>query len=111
MTTPLTAAGASERRESAEVLCVGSAFCGARGGEWLGANVVHIWLEVCKPTSLNLNKSGHATLGRWYCTARVSKRLTDEMAACLRARYRTNLAWFDLAGLTRFGLNRALRNY
>ena len=32
----------------------------------------------------------------WYSTARVSKRLIDQSAACLRARYCTNLAWFDL---------------
>ncbi len=37
-------------------------------------------------------KSGRATLGHWYSTARVSKRLTDEAAACLRARYCTNPA-------------------
>ena len=47
MNASLTAAGATERRGSAEFLCVGSAFCGACGGE--------AWFEVCKPTSLNLN--------------------------------------------------------
>src|SRR5262249_47471846 len=41
-------------------------------------------------------KSKHATLGRWYSTARVSKRLTYETAACLRARYCTNLTCSDL---------------
>ena len=35
-------------------------------------------------------------MGHRYSTARVSKRLTDGSAACLRARYCTNLAWFDL---------------
>jgi len=35
-------------------------------------------------------------MGRWYSTARVSKRLTDQPAACLRARYCTNPACFDL---------------
>jgi len=35
-------------------------------------------------------------LGHRYSTARVSKRPTDESAACLRARYCTNLACFDL---------------
>src|SRR6266508_4273015 len=43
-----------------------------------------------------LYKSKHATLVRWYSTARVSKRLTYEMAACLRARYCTNLTCSDL---------------
>jgi hypothetical protein len=33
MSASLTAAGASERRESAEFLCVGSAFCSACGGK------------------------------------------------------------------------------
>ena len=42
------------------------------------------------------HKSKHATLGRWYSTARVSKRLTYETAACLRARYFTNLSCSDL---------------
>src|SRR5262245_44982775 len=42
-------------------------------------------------------KSGHATLVHWYSTARVSKRLCSGSTACLRARYCTNLAWFDLA--------------
>src|SRR5262245_17090728 len=37
------------------------------------------------------SKSGHATLGHRYSTARVSKRLTGGTAACLRARYCTNL--------------------
>ena len=32
---------------------------------------------------------------------RVSKRLTDGTAACLRARYCANLAWFDLARMDR----------
>ncbi len=36
-------------------------------------------------------------LGHRYSTACVSKRLTDETAACLRARYCTNLACPDLA--------------
>src|SRR6266498_5164233 len=43
-----------------------------------------------------LHKSKHATLGRWYSTARVSKRPTYEAAACLRARYCTNLTCSDL---------------
>src|SRR6266540_3126462 len=42
------------------------------------------------------HKSKHATLGHWYSTARVSKRLTYETAACLRARYCTNLTCSDL---------------
>src|SRR5262245_5574712 len=41
-------------------------------------------------------ESGHATLGRRYSTARVSKRPIRQSAACLRARYCTNLTWFDL---------------
>src|SRR6266498_5697984 len=36
-------------------------------------------------------KSGQAILGYRYGTARVSKRLTDETAACFRARYCTNV--------------------
>ena len=44
-------------------------------------------------------------LGRWYSAARVSKRPTDEYAACLRARYCIDLAWYDLGigGLKRRG--------
>src|SRR5262245_21613338 len=42
------------------------------------------------------HKSKHATSGRWYSTARVSKRLTYETAACLLARYCTNLTCSDL---------------
>src|SRR5215813_11523376 len=42
------------------------------------------------------HRSEHSTLERWYSTARVSKRLTYEMAACLRARYCTNLTCSDL---------------
>src|SRR5215510_14405127 len=34
--------------------------------------------------------------GRWYSTARVSKRLIHRSTACLRARYCTDLAWPDL---------------
>src|SRR5215813_9726253 len=41
-------------------------------------------------------KSKDATLGRWYGTARVSKRPPHKSAACLRARYRTNLMCSDL---------------
>ena len=41
-------------------------------------------------------KSGQATLGHRYSTARVSKRQTHQSAACLRARYYTDLAWLDL---------------
>ena len=41
-------------------------------------------------------KSKPATLGRRYSTTRVSKRLIDESAACLRARYCTNLDCSDL---------------
>src|SRR5262245_8287489 len=43
-----------------------------------------------------LAKSGQVKLGHRYSTARVSKRPTDESAACLRARYCTDLAWLDL---------------
>src|SRR5215468_12717375 len=39
-------------------------------------------------------KSEYATLEHWYSTARVSKRPTGESAACLRARYCTNLPDF-----------------
>src|SRR5262245_3190020 len=35
-------------------------------------------------------------LGRWYSTARVSKRPSHKSAACLRARYCTDLTWSDL---------------
>jgi hypothetical protein len=39
-----------------------------------------------------------------YGTARVSKRPTDESAACLRARYRAaacpNVVWFDLVTMS-----------
>ena len=45
----------------------------------------------------NRSKSNHATWGRRHSTARVSKRLTNETAACLRARYCADLAWLDLA--------------
>jgi len=45
------------------------------------------------------SKSNHVTLGHWYSTARVSKRLIYETTACLRARYCTSLAWFDLVSL------------
>src|SRR5215510_13337934 len=41
-------------------------------------------------------RSTQATLGHRYSTARISKRPTDESAACLRARYCTDLAWLDL---------------
>src|SRR5262245_47446463 len=41
-------------------------------------------------------KSGQVTLGHRYSTARVSKRRTHRSAACLRARYCTDLAWLDL---------------
>src|SRR6266540_5372855 len=44
----------------------------------------------------NRYKLGHATLGQWYSTARVSKRPAHQSAACLRARYCTNLAWLGL---------------
>jgi hypothetical protein len=49
MSVSLTAAGATGRGGSAEFLCVCSAFCGACGGE--------AWLEVCNPTSMDLNNS------------------------------------------------------
>ena len=42
------------------------------------------------------HKSKHATLERWHSIALVSKRLTYETAACLRARYCTNLTCSDL---------------
>src|SRR6266542_3060950 len=45
-------------------------------------------------------KSGQVTLGHRYSTARVSKRPTNEAAACLRARYCTNLTWFNLVSRT-----------
>src|SRR5262245_24540277 len=41
-------------------------------------------------------KSGQVTLGHRHSTARVSKRPTDESAACLRARYCADPAWLDL---------------
>src|SRR6266545_980840 len=41
-------------------------------------------------------KSGQATLRHRYSTARVSKRQTHRSAACLRARYCTDLACSDL---------------
>src|SRR5262245_36579935 len=44
--------------------------------------------------SVELNR--HATLGHRYSTARVSKRLPHRSAACLRARYCTDLACVDL---------------
>src|SRR5215510_2839142 len=40
-------------------------------------------------------KSKRAILRRWYGTARVSKRLTYDAAACLRARYCTILTCSD----------------
>src|SRR6266540_5793252 len=43
-----------------------------------------------------LYKSKHATLVRWYSTARVSKRPSHKSTACLRARYCTNLTCSDL---------------
>src|SRR6266498_1065689 len=46
-------------------------------------------------------KSKHTTLGRRYSTARVSKRPSHRSAACLRARYCTNLACSDLAKITK----------
>src|SRR5215471_15837672 len=49
-------------------------------------------------TTVALSKSGQVTLGHWYSTARVSKRLTHRSAACLRARYCADLAWLDLLG-------------
>ena len=47
------------------------------------------------------SKSSHASLGHRHSAARVSKRLSDKSAACLRARRCTNLAWFDLVVLPR----------
>src|SRR6266508_1717102 len=56
------------------------------------------------------HKSKHATLGRWYSTARVSKRPSHWSAACLRARYCTNLTCSDLVrsadGCTHFRTQR-----
>ena len=37
--------------------------------------------------------SGNKAMGHRYGTARVSKRSAHRSAACLRARYRTDLAW------------------
>src|SRR5262245_4886832 len=45
---------------------------------------------------IDLSKSGQATLGHRYSPARVSKRLTDGTAACLRARRCADLACLDL---------------
>src|SRR5215831_14213903 len=44
---------------------------------------------------------GSETSDREHRQQRVSKRLTDGTAACLRARYCANLAWFDLARMDR----------
>src|SRR5215510_13118809 len=54
-------------------------------------------------------RSTQATLGHRYSTARISKRPTDESAACLRARYCADLAWLDL-GVTCFALKDSIVN-
>jgi hypothetical protein len=62
----------------------------------LKKRIVKLEVSEIRHHQMSNAKSGHATLGHRYSTARVSKRLTNETAACLRARYCTNLTWFDL---------------
>src|SRR5262245_7139398 len=79
MAPPLAACLAARSLVKVSVIsCVFSGRCRDReGGFLLGRHIVNR----CKAKRLKLNKSDSATLGRWYSTARVSKRLTDEMAA------------------------------
>src|SRR5262249_33908164 len=81
----------------------GSGVCGGR--LLASTNVYHndiadepglIEISTSVMPAVSTAKSGHATLGQRYSTARVSKRPSHRSAACLRARYCTNLAWFDL---------------
>src|SRR6266498_1647758 len=49
-----------------------------------------------RPESPAARRRRARILGRWYSTARVSKRPSHKSAACLRARYCTNLTGSDL---------------
>src|SRR5262245_36740591 len=65
-----------------------------------------------KTKFLNVShKSKHATLGRWYSTARVSKRPSHMSAACLRARYCTNLTCSDLTNAKKLSLQSIQSEY
>src|SRR5262249_13128414 len=65
---------------------------------------LRIWLSSAQHTTwIELSMAGadygdlSSMMGHRYGTARVSKRPTDESAACLRARYRTNHTCLGLA--------------